>query len=125
MTGNELLNKTLAIINEDRADYLNIALECINTLLSDTFNINNIILEAAGDAPLAAIPTISALTDTIPYDDSLVRSAFPFGLASYLIYDDGDMGKVQYFHNMYVNACQDLSKALSGEVEDVYRYENI
>ena len=126
MTGSELYNKTLALINEAPEDYNEIVVQCINTVLSETFRDHNFILKGQKNEPLTEIPIMENLDEEIPYIDELVNVAFPYGLASYIIYDDDDMNKVQFWYNRYILAVQSIVNkyAYESEIEDVYRHSD-
>jgi len=119
MTVQTLFDQTLALINEEPTQYKDILIGCVNRLLADTHDTNNLILEYHHADPLSAIPVVSALTDEIPCNADLV-AAFPYGLASLLIYDDEDLNKVIFWQNQYADALQRAGRAFEEKVQDVY-----
>ncbi len=111
MTGRELLTAACHLFfDTNTAYYEPFALTHINMLLSDTYEANNGIRLNNGKTILTEIPSIVALSDHIPYEDSLVRGAFPYGLASKLYFDDNDTGRQMLFQQHFVNAVNESER---------------
>ncbi|MBQ8670521.1 MAG: hypothetical protein IJ508_04675 [Oscillospiraceae bacterium] len=109
MTVNELLSAAAALFFEtDTSAYDEVALPFVNMLLAECFEANNRILRKAGRQELAHVPVLTGLTDTIPYEEGLVRLAMPYGLAAKLYFEEQDSPRMNYFLSEYadrVNRC--------------------
>lgn len=111
MTVNELLQNALPLFAEtdtSDADYQALTIPHTNMVLAETFDVNNRMREQAGKEPLTEIPSVTALTDTIPFEDKLVRLALPYGLAAKLYFDEDNDGRLSMFLQEYaerVNQC--------------------
>lgn len=123
MTAQQVYSAALALLFETEGsagDYNIYALPLMNLLLPELFDVNNSILKAEGKIPLTDIPVLSSLSENIPYDEKLLRSSLPYGLAAKLVYDDNDMEKVGYFHQLYVNSVNSFLKLQPEMVVDIY-----
>lgn len=89
MTGTELLNLALPLMYSTSAtEYQASAVPIINLLLEDCLNIQNSYLAAKNESELLEAPTISALSETLPYENVINRKVLPYGLAGYLYGED-------------------------------------
>ncbi len=120
MTGQEILKITLDLLYEETNEYDIYAVSILNMMIAELFETENHIRRAAGKEPLKETPYLAELKEEVPYDERLTRGAMPFGLASYIVLDDNDMGRVGYFRQLYVNAVNGASKTLPEGVKDVY-----
>lgn len=123
MTGKELYLAALSLLfeTEETAGDAEIhAPVLIGSMLGDLFFLNNILREEAGKEKLSEIPAIQTLDEEVPYEEKLVRGCMPYGLAQRIVYDDDDMGKVDYFQQLYVNAANALSRARGRSIADRY-----
>ena len=89
-------------------------------ILPELLETENGLRRAAGREELEQAPLLGSLEEQIPYDERLLRGALPYGLAAKLVYDDGDMGKVGYFQQLYVNAVNSFAQLIPEQVVDVY-----
>ncbi len=111
MTGNELLQRAAALFGDtDASYYAGAALPCINTLLAENFEQNNRLRSFAGLDELGAIPQVSGLDETLPYENVLVYRAFAYGLGAKLFVDERDAAVLSYLHQQYVNAVNDCDR---------------
>jgi deferrochelatase/peroxidase EfeB len=114
MTGQQLLSEAIALFDAtDAGYYADTAPHAINLLLAETFDINNSIRRLNGETALAAVPELSGLAETLPYDDRLVRRAFPYGLAEKLSVGERDTALLSYFHQMYLAAAAGSEKGFA------------
>ena len=120
MTGQEILKITLDLLYEETNEYDIYAVSILNMMIAELFETENQIRWATGKSPLEETPYLTELKEEVPYDERLTRGAMPFGLASYIILDDNDMGRVGYFRQLYVNAVNSAAKILPEGVRDVY-----
>ena len=118
MTGTQLLTKAIGLFDAtDTTPYLTTSIDAINGLLAENFDVNNNILVKIEEEPLTVIPEITALTETIPYEDRLVKYAFPYGLAEKLIVGERDTSLISYFHQKYIDAVNDCNIGYAKVVE--------
>ena len=113
MTVNELLQNALALFAEtdtSDADYQTLAIPFTNMVLAETFEVNNRLREYAGKEPFTEIPSVSALTDTIPCEEKLLRFALPFGLAEKLYFDEDNDGRLSMFKQEYANRVEQCDR---------------
>lgn len=113
MTGNELLAAALALFAEtDASDetYQALAVPYINTVLAEAFNCNNRIRRFNGISAHSMIPAITSLSDEIDYEEELLRSALPYGLAAKLYFDEDNDGRLSYFNQEYANRLAEADK---------------
>nr|DAR87231.1 MAG TPA: hypothetical protein [Caudoviricetes sp.] len=122
MTGNDILDNALALMFEERQrspDYVSYAPRILNMLLPETFGVNNQLRRLAGKEPLAAPPVISTLEEEVAYEDDLVRSVLPWGLAAWLLMGDEE-GRYPDYLSMYIQQANRATQLIPEQVEDVY-----
>lgn len=122
MTGNDILDNALALMFEERQrspDYVSYAPRILNMLLPETFGVNNQLRRLAGKEPLAAPPVISTLEEEVVYEDDLVRSVLPWGLAAWLLMGDEE-GRYPDYLSMYIQQANRATQLIPEQVEDVY-----
>ena len=100
-------------------DYDNYYIPWVNVLLSENFDLNNSLLRAIGETPLEDIPSVSADTDVLPYEDRICREVLPYGLAAKFFIDD-DLSKYDIFNTDYQNARMAYMKGRPVAMTDVY-----
>ena len=111
MDGNELLKRAMALYAEtdtNDEDVKALSVPYINMVLAETFDVNNRMREYSGKEPMESIPEITELSDTIQYEDKLVKLALPYGLAAKLYFDEDDNARLTMFLQEYsdrVNQC--------------------
>lgn len=105
MTGTELLTAACGLIDGmDASSYpAETTVAKINFILADTFELNNHVRAEGELALLATIPTISELTETLPYEDAVCKRVLPSGLVCRLISEDGDYAKLSYWEQIYAD----------------------
>ena len=113
------LAKNLMFEKQTSRDYDNYYMLWINVLLSENFNLNNHLRRKHGKAELRSVPTVTAETDTIPYENEMCYEILPFGLAANFFIDD-DLSKFDLFHTYYENAQSKYMWGLEKTVEDAY-----
>lgn len=120
MTAENLFYSALALLQEDAERYEEYYLSVLNTLLSETYEINQHLRRSKGLNVLKDIPVLDMDGDEIPYEEELVRSALPYGLASRISLDDNDVSKCQFLHNVYAININALNKGYATAVADCY-----
>lgn len=123
MTGDTIMALSMGLCcdnSQGSSETRGFALQQLSILLAEVFAANESLRQSSGKGPLGSIPTLRKLEDEVPYEDSLCRAVLPYGLAAKLVLDDGDMGKMTYFQSQYVNALNDITRALPADVIDLY-----
>ena len=59
--------------------------------------------------------------DEIPYNEELVKTAFPYGMARFIFRENGDISGSREFYQLYVIALSEATPVVLREVEDIYR----
>ncbi|MBR5485992.1 MAG: hypothetical protein IKV41_05725 [Oscillospiraceae bacterium] len=122
MTVGELLKRALSLIFEnDDTDYKSYAAGFAQELMQETFAANNLLRKQAGKEELTELPIIEGLESEISWEQPLLLTVLPYGMASRIVYDDMDMNKVQYWHNRYIEALSEITGSYTERIEDVYR----
>lgn len=113
MTGEQLLKRAAALISEtDTEDYKEIALIQINILLDETWKQNNRMRKAAGKDEMTARVDLESLGEEIPWEEELVRSALPWGLAAKLFFEEDDNARLSMFNEEFANRLNGCDKGL-------------
>ena len=120
MTGKEVLGLSLNLLFEETDEYDGVAVSFLNLLIPELYVTEQQLRAVNGLEALEKVPYLASLADDIPYNEELTRAALPFGLAAHIAFDDGDMGKVSYFRQLYVNAVNTFTAALPETVVDAY-----
>ena len=94
-------------------DYWNqYACETVNHVLAELFDENNMCRMWNGKLPLTQIPTVSALSDDIDYEDEYLLHVIPLGICAYFQIDD-DLSKHTVYMTLYNNARVKHQKVMS------------
>lgn len=88
-----------------------------NLFLLETFRNENAIREHNKRPLLKSVPLVYNITDSVPYDEELVRSAFPFFIASQVSKSDADNVWASRYYDMYLNAVNSVTPFLEGQVD--------
>ena len=123
MTGNEVFRLALSLLIGKPADYQDpqeYALMWINLLMEEALPYENSILIAEGEEPFTATPYIENMEEEIPYHDSIVRVALPYGVASYCWIDDDKMNESELYRARYIAALNDAKKYIPSSILDAY-----
>lgn len=89
--------------NDDNEEKI-FAIPYMNILLQEALNAENSIRAMHGEPELGAAPVVEDLDNGLVYHDSLVRAAFPYGLAWQYHQDAGNLGLAAQYRNMFVDA---------------------
>lgn len=123
MTIQQVFDLALSLLptNMDEDDSLvQYAVGWVNLAMQEMLFCENTIRVYKGIEKLDSAPILSDLNDEIDYDDSLVRYALPYFLASYMSKDDGSDYWAQDYRSRYVVAVNEALKAEPMLIEDVY-----
>ena len=106
---------------EENPEIKKFAVNWCNFLLSETFRNENFYREANKIEKLAEIPKLGKIEDEIPYNEELVKTAFPYGMAKFIFRENGDISGSREFYQLYVIALSEATPVVLREVEDIYR----
>lgn len=124
MTGNDIFNKAISLMGENSQtsiSYQEQAVNVINAVLTDTFEINNILLETRGLEPLNERVFLSSLTDEIiGYEEEILYNLIPYGVGARLVIDDGEANKLGFLEQNYVDRFNKYTKSVYEQINDVW-----
>lgn len=127
MTAQELFTLTaglMGITQNNALNYGDTILFQMNTILSQTFQLENNNREFLGLTKLTSIPTVSSLSDTLTYQDNVLRNVVVFGLAQLMSLSDDDVLKANFFEGRFIDAIKTESKAIKTDIEDYFSPED-
>jgi len=103
-TVDRLLNEAMSLMGEEqkyKKDYTPFATDLVNNLIADCFVINNTMREAAGLEPLEEFPVMEGLDSEVPYEYECLKNIMTYGLAFWLLYQDGENDKANMQNAVY------------------------
>lgn len=89
----------------------------VNRLIYELYEENQMERMFNGKEPLKKIPYVSQRTDELAYEENIINSIMPIGLAAYFFIDD-DLSKYSIYITDYKNARILNQKIVSQEVID-------
>lgn len=111
MTGQALVTRAISLFGDtNRTFYEGLAIHAVNLLMAETFDVNNRIRVENRKSALSEVPELSSLSGEIPYEDRLVKYAFPYGMAAKLFADERDLALLGVFHQSYANAVNECDR---------------
>lgn len=119
---NRLLNEAMALMGEEqkyRKDYVEFAVDITNNLIADCFVINNTMREKKNKIPLVEFPVMQSMTDIIPYEYETLKNIMVYGMAFWLLYQDGENDKANIQNAMYEDNKKRFSKARYIDIESI------
>ena len=105
---------------EENTEMQKFAVVWCNILLAETMRNENVCRKAKGQEELKKVPLVKNGEDEIPYDEEMVRAAFPYGMARFVFRENDDISGSHEFYQLYVNALLESTPVIESEVEDVY-----
>lgn len=112
MTGKDLYilaSSTLYEGENEDLDSKKFSVQFLNILLQEALNVENSIREAEGVEKLGQAPLLQNLDEEIPYHDSIVRTAFPYGLAWQYRQEAMDNYWATIYRNLFTEALQNAT----------------
>lgn len=94
----------------DDYDERDLSIPYMNVLLQEALGAENSIRAADGEPELGAAPYIEDLDNGIVYHDSLVRAAFPYGLAWQYHQEAGNLSLAAQYRNMFIDGVENARK---------------
>lgn len=123
MTAQQLFDLTVGIMGVTPANatsYTDTIIPQINTILANTFSLENNNREYAGLVELTVIPTVAALSDTLTYQDNVLRNVVVYGLAQLLSLSDDDTIKAGFYETRYGDNYAKERKTIAEDPTDYY-----
>jgi acetone carboxylase gamma subunit len=123
MNAQELFNYTVGLAGisaSNASNYLPTYIHQLNNVLAETFKLENNNRVYKGVAKLEAIPYLTSLEDTVPYQDNIVLTVLPYGVLTHLQLSDDDVVKTGYYNSRYADNMRLEGKLIEQEIEDVY-----
>ena len=123
MTAQDLFNLSLGIIgisSNNAGTYTETALPMINTVLMQTFDLENHIRKYLELTPLTTVPVHTNLNETLTYQDRILRNVAVYGLAQLLVLSDDDVIRANFFGNLYAQGFNNENKFIPEDAIDVY-----
>ena len=105
---------------EENTEMQKFAVVWCNILLAETMRNENVCRRAKEQEELKKVPLVKNEEDEIPYDEEMVRAAFPYGMARFVFRENDDISGSHEFYQLYVNALLESIPVIESEVEDVY-----
>ena len=126
MTAQQLFDLTVGIMGitpANASSYNDTIIPQINAVLAMSFKLENNNRQFAGLTELTVIPTVSALSDTLTYQDNIIRNVLVYGVAQLLSLSDDDTIKAGFFENRFFEGMKNEKKLISQEIKDYYSGE--
>lgn len=123
MTVKECFENALALIPdlpEENQDLEKFAPVWCSILLAETVNHENIWRRANKIPEISAVPKVEKPGDEIPYNDELVRAAFPYGMARWIFRENEDIPGSHEYYQLYAIALSEATPLEYAEVRDIY-----
>ncbi len=117
----ELAVSFIPEVPEDNTDMQKFMVPWTNVLMADTLNAENTYRRTMKMEQLVTVPKVTSQVEEIPYNDTLVRKAFPFGMARWIFRENDDVDGSREYYNLYAQAVTEATPLEITEIEDVYR----
>ena len=121
MTGQQLFDLAvgrMGISPSNATSYADTIIPQINTILAEDFTIENNVREYNAIAVLTVIPQITALTETLTYQDDVLKNVVTWGLCQQLAVSDGEFALANYFGDKYEAGKRMTKKLVATEIVD-------
>lgn len=123
MTVRECYEQMLSFLPEkaeENVDMQKFMVAWCNVLLAETMSYENIFRRGKGLLEIEKVPVLLAEEEEIPYNEGLVRSAFPYGMARWAFRENEDIAGSREYYQLYAMALAEATPILETEVKDVY-----
>lgn len=91
-----------------------------NVLLAEMLEYENVFRRVNGKEEFEHQPVLTGADEVIPYNENLVRRAFPYGMARWIFRENEDVAASHEYYNLYVFAAREATPVFFEEVKDVY-----
>lgn len=126
MTGQQLFDTTTSLMGiapADATSYQETILPQINIILAKTFNLENNNRAYKSLALLTSIPELTALSQTIDYQQNVLMNVVVYGLAQLLALSDSDTINAGFFETRFADGMRNESKLIASDIEDYFSPE--
>lgn len=105
---------------EENPDLQKFMVAWCNILLAENFENENFFRRANETEELSSPGTVFSPEDEIPYNERLVKTAFPYGMARWVFRENDDISASHEYYSLYIVAAKEATPVLETEIEDVY-----
>ena len=91
-----------------------------NVLLGEMLGHENTYRRVNKMEELKVPPVLMDAKQEIPYNERLVRSAFPFGMARWIFRENEDIAASHEYYSLYITAANEATPVIEEEVKDIY-----
>ena len=126
MTVKECFETALSFLSEtaeENPEMKKFSIAWCNVLLGETFEHENVYRIYKGKEELLHPLKVLGYEEEIPYNENLVRKAFPYGMARWMFRENDDISASHEYYSLYVNAIKEATPVLFGKIKDVYSAE--
>ncbi len=123
MTVRECYEQAAAIlpeVPEDNVDMQKFAVVWCNILLAETLPYENAFRRGKGLSEIEKVPKVEKESDEIPFNDTMVRAAFPYGMARWILRENDDISGSHEYYQLYAVALRESVPVTETEIEDCY-----
>ncbi len=124
MTVKECYEQAVSMIPETPGENIEMqkfAVVWCNILLAETIRHENVYRKGKGLSELKNVPKVNSEEDEIPYNEEMVRAAFPYGMARFVFRENDDIAGSHEFYQLYAVALAEAVPPVVSEVKDIYR----
>ncbi len=124
MTVKECFEHAMSMVPEEgkeNPELLKFAVMWCNLLLAETIRHENLWRRINGIEELREVPKLNSENEEIPYNEEMVKAAFPYGMARWIFRENDDVYGSHEYYQLYTVALSESVPVLFGEVEDLYR----
>ena len=121
MTAQEIFNIAFTLMfgeEGEESDYTPFWINTLNFIIAENYKTNNTLRVMRGKEALTSMPLVTAMGDTVDFEDEFTRQIFPMGCAGY-IYTDDDKGLGQAYKNKYEYERSQVLEARYETIEEV------
>lgn len=121
MTGQQLFDLAvgrMGISPSNATSYADTIIPQINTILAKTFTLENNVRAYKSLTLLTVIPEIALLSETLTYQDDVLKNVVANGLSKQLAVSDGEFALANYFTSEYEEGKNMVKKMVSTEIVD-------
>lgn len=105
------------------ASYLPTFLFQLNTILAETFKLENNNREYLGIPVLTTMPLVTSMSDTLTYQDNILRNVVVWGVLTHLQLSDDEVVKTGFYNNKYADNQRIEMKVIPMDIVDYYGTE--
>lgn len=123
MTAQELFDLCVGVSgveSSNASSYVPTFLFQLNTILAETFKLENNNREYYGLTPLTSIPLVTTMGDTLTYQDNILRNVVIWGILTHLQLSDDEVVKTGFYNNKYADNQRIEMKIIPTDIVDYY-----